>query len=172
MTDTIGTPNDGDDAARKWPLIAGALVIIAGLVAALVLITSNDDDETTDSVNTSQASDTTGISETTTVVETTEPPATTESPTTTDVVETTEPPTTEAPPLPDASEPAIWPWVDTDTRYTDPVDAAAGFATDFLGFDDPIVGEYLAGDNRSGEVEIRTFGEWPGHDRLRSPTHR
>ena len=41
------------------------------------------------------------------------------------------------------------------------MDAAAGFAAEFLGFDEPIVGEYLAGDNRSGEVEIRAFDSGP-----------
>ncbi len=161
MTDTLDTSNNGNDAAKKWPLIVGALVIVAALIGALFLIAGDDDDETSDSVNTGQASDSTTISESTTTVETTEPPATTMSPTTSEVVDTTGPATTEVPPLPDLAEPAIWPWVDTDTRYADPVEAATGFATDFVGFDEPIVGEYRAGDNRSGEVEIRAFENGP-----------
>jgi hypothetical protein len=36
-----------------------------------------------------------------------------------------------------------------------------GFATDYLGFVDPIAGEFMAGDNRSGEVEIRSVETGP-----------
>ena len=50
---------------------------------------------------------------------------------------------------------------DTDPRYVEPVEAAIGFAADYLGFVDPIAGDFMAGDNRSGEVEIRTFDGGP-----------
>jgi hypothetical protein len=50
---------------------------------------------------------------------------------------------------------AVWPQAASATRYTDPVAAATGFAVDFLGFRDPVVGDLMAGDLRSGEVEIR-----------------
>lgn len=63
--------------------------------------------------------------------------------------------------MPDALEPAVWPWANTDSHYSEPVEAATGFATDFLGFDEPIVGEFLAGDARSGEVEIRAVENGP-----------
>jgi hypothetical protein len=52
---------------------------------------------------------------------------------------------------------AVWPWVESDVRYTDPRDAARGFAVDFVGFTDPIVGEFMQGDSRSGEVEVRSL---------------
>ncbi len=51
---------------------------------------------------------------------------------------------------------AVWPFVDSDTRYTDPVEAARGFATEFVGFKNPTVGPFQQGDSRSGEVEVRT----------------
>lgn len=51
---------------------------------------------------------------------------------------------------------AVWPFVESTTRYTDPVDAARGFAMEFVGFVDPQIGEFREGDSRSGEVEIRT----------------
>lgn len=56
---------------------------------------------------------------------------------------------------------AVWPYADSDTRYDDPVAAATGFATDFLGFVDPVAGEFQAGDSRSGEVEIRPKAQGP-----------
>ena len=168
MTDTPSTPNEtgptdtGDGASKKWPLIAGAVALIAALVVGLVLITA-DDDETTDSVATTEAPATTAVSDTTEVPETTESPATTQAPETTEPVATTEAPTTTeptttVPPVPDQVRTAIWPWFETDLRYADPVEAATGFAVDYLGFVDPVVGEFMAGDSRSGEVEIRSSG--------------
>jgi len=50
---------------------------------------------------------------------------------------------------------AVWPWAASGTRYSDPDAAARGFATDLVGFTDPVVGEYRAGDSRSGEVDVR-----------------
>jgi hypothetical protein len=55
---------------------------------------------------------------------------------------------------PDTST-ALWPFASSGTRYTDPVEAARGFAVDFAGFVDPVVGEFQAGDSRSGEVQVR-----------------
>jgi hypothetical protein len=168
MTDTPEAPNEtgptdaGDGASKKWPLIAGAVALIAALVVGLVVITA-DDDETTDSVATTEAPATTAVSDTTEVPETTESPATTQAPETTEPVATTEAPTTTeptttVPPVPDQVRTAIWPWFETDLRYADPVEAATGFAVDYLGFVDPVAGEFMAGDSRSGEVEIRSSG--------------
>lgn len=56
---------------------------------------------------------------------------------------------------------AVWPTAASATRYRDPVDAARGFATDYLGFVSPIVGAFQAGDSRSGEVEIRARAGGP-----------
>ena len=163
MTDTPETPQPGSDASSaspsRWPLIAGAAVIVAALVAALVFINSGDDDESSDSVATSEATQTTEVTDTTTA--TTDSPDTTQNPATTAATTTEPTATTEAPPPAEDVTTAMWPWVDTDVRYADPVEAATGFATDFLGFVDPIAGEFMAGDNRSGEVEIRSFENGP-----------
>ena len=162
--DTSGATGDGG-TTKRWPLIAGAIAIIAALVVGLVLVTSDDDQEANDSVATTEAPTTTVGSDTTDVSATTESPATTQAPETTEPVATTEAPTTDTSttvaPLPDEVRTAIWPWFDTDLRYADPVEAAVGFASDFLGFVDPIPSEYMAGDNRSGEVEIRSFDTGP-----------
>jgi hypothetical protein len=170
MTDTPNTPDTPDEsgtsggATKRWALIAGAVVLVAALVVGLLLITS-DDDETTDSVATTDATATTVVSDSTDVPETTESPATTQAPETTEPAETTEVPTTEpattVAPVPDEVRTAIWPWFETELRYADPVEAAVGFATDYLGFVDPIAGEFMAGDNRSGEVEIRSVDTGP-----------
>jgi hypothetical protein len=170
MTDTPDVPitPNGESAGQertspRWAMIAGIVVIVAALVAALFLFADSDDDETSDPVPTGATTDvdrTTTPTDTT--VQTTAPPTTTETPATTEVVETTAPATTEVSPAPDdAVRTAIWPWVETDTRYTDPVEAATGFATDFLLFDEPIVGAFMAGDSRSGEVEVQSFADGP-----------
>lgn len=54
---------------------------------------------------------------------------------------------------------AVWPFVSSTTRYTDPVQAARGFAVDYLGFVDPVVGAFQQGDNRSGEVAIKATSQ-------------
>ncbi len=177
MTDTPdmpSTPNGaGTGDAKRWPLIAGIAVIVAALIAVL-FVTGGDDDSSV-SVPSNDATAAGSVIDTSTTadatVENTDAPTTTEPPATTEALATTEPATaaptatepatTEVAPPPDEIRPAIWPWADTDTRYTDPVAAATGLATEFLGFDEPIVGEFMAGDNRSGEVEIRAFETGP-----------
>lgn len=56
---------------------------------------------------------------------------------------------------------AVWPWFSSTVRYDDPVEAARAFAEDFVGFDDPLVGPFLQGDSRSGEVEISSSAAGP-----------
>ena len=103
-----------------------------------------------------------------------EPPASTTAKTSTTVATTTttEPPTTTASSttsssttssVPEAVQPeqAVWPFASTSTRYSEPVAAAAGFATEYLGFTDPVVGPFQQGDARSGEVEIRPQASGP-----------
>ena len=50
---------------------------------------------------------------------------------------------------------AVWPFVAGTTRYTDPVKAATDFAVTYLGVVKPVVGPFVQGDSRSGEVDIR-----------------
>lgn len=56
---------------------------------------------------------------------------------------------------------AVWPPSDGSVTYDDPVDAATGFATELAGFTEPVVGEFLQGDSRSGEVEVRPRSDGP-----------
>ena len=154
MTDTTSeSPNDAGRSPR-WQLVIGAVVILAALIVALVLVTGGDDDSdsaaTTDGATTTEmTTETTETTTETTAAPSTEPPAT-DMPTT--EPPSTEPPSTE-PPI-EATRHAIWPWSDTSTRFSDPVEAATNFATDYLGFTDPVVGDFQAGDSRSGEVEV------------------
>ena len=147
-TDTTNEPN----GSRRWLILIGVIAILAALIVALVLVVGGDDD--------SDSAATTDVA--TTATEATEPttPPSTEAPTTaapTTESPSTEPPSSEPPstePPIEATRQAIWPWSDTSTRFTDPVEAATSFATDYLGFTDPVVGDFQAGDSRSGEVEV------------------
>ncbi|TFH19470.1 MAG: hypothetical protein E4H05_04530 [Acidimicrobiales bacterium] len=151
MTDTTTDTPGNPSRSPRWPFVVGAVVILAALIVALVLVTGGDDDS--DSAATTDVATTTEVATETTTEMTaapsTEPPATD--------MPTTEPPSTEPagtdPPI-EATSQAIWPWADTSTRFSDPVEAATNFATDYLGFTDPVVGDFQAGDSRSGEVEI------------------
>jgi hypothetical protein len=61
-----------------------------------------------------------------------------------------------APSLP-AAEAAtvVWPDPGGTLRYGAPEEAAAGFAEELAGFTDPVYGEFMQGDSRSGELEVR-----------------
>lgn len=87
----------------------------------------------------------------------TSPPATTAAPTTV----TTTAPSTVAPPAPVDTATAVFPWASSAARYHDPVAVARAFAVDFVGFTDPLVGAYQAGDSRSGEVPVRPEATGP-----------
>ena len=145
---------DDPSGSSRWQLVVGALVILAALIAALVLVTGGDDDP--DSAGTTDVATTEPSAITT--PDTTAPLGT--EPSTTEGPGTTAPGTTPAGTDPagtdpaDAARNAIWPWVDTSTRFAEPVEAATSFAIDYLGFTDPVIGEFQAGDSRSGEVEI------------------
>jgi len=55
----------------------------------------------------------------------------------------------------------VWPPADGSITYDDPVAAATGFATELVGFTDPVVGDFQQGDNRSGEVAVRPMSNGP-----------
>jgi hypothetical protein len=154
--DQQSSPTSGSSPTWRAAAVVVAVVLIAA-VAAFVLL--RDDTDDSDVVVTGDST-ATSIAETTSVAGT----ATSTSDTSTSGAPTTATPTTadtSQPPQPDPTRAAIWPWADTDTRYTDPVEAASGFAVDVLGFTDPIVGEFLPGDSRSGEVEVRASDPGP-----------
>jgi hypothetical protein len=122
-----------------------ALVVAVAVVAALVAVIVWPDES--DDVATGPT--------------TTEEPATTvttaPSTTATTAPSTTAPPTT----APVDTSTAVFPDAASGTRYDDPVDVARAFAVDFVGFTDPVVGEFMQGDARSGEVEVRPMADGP-----------
>ncbi|WP_157965503.1 hypothetical protein [Euzebya rosea] len=77
-----------------------------------------------------------------------------------EATETTSPtpapnPTESSPPV-ELSQPAIWPAA--DVVFATPEEAATDFVSTVLGVT-PTLGEFAAGDSRSGEIELRSPGE-------------
>lgn len=142
-------------------LAATLLAIIAALLLVLVLRDDGAEDvEVGDSTTSTELTETTDSTPETTAEETTS----TISTTTTEATTTEAPSSSTAPPSTvdvSAYDSAVWPWPASALRYDDPVAAALGFSTELVGFDDPIVGEFMAGDSRSGEVEVRPRPDGP-----------
>lgn len=171
-------PPDGGGYWRSTPrvLVAAAGVLVGAILVSLVILVAligGDDSslDTTDSSTTTSLSTTSSTAVTSS--STTEPDSntsttTTGSSTTTTASSTTTQPTslttqstTSTTESPGIYESAVWPWPNSSIRYTDPVDAARGFAEDFVGFTDPIIGEFMEGDSRSGEVAIQPVADGP-----------
>lgn len=55
----------------------------------------------------------------------------------------------------------VWPRPGSGTVYDDPVEAAATMALQLAKFTSPLVGPFLQGDSRSGEVEVRPTSNGP-----------
>ena len=70
--------------------------------------------------------------------------------------------------LPVDTSTAVWPAASSSTRYSDPVSAARGFATDYVGFTDPIVGEFQQGDAAIRRGARAGDRDRVGHDRARA----
>ena len=123
------------------------LLSMVSVVAVLLAACGGSSDEP---ATTTTAKTSTTVATTTT----TAPPATTASTTTSSSTTSS---------VPEAVQPeqAVWPFASTSTRYSEPAAAAAGFATEYLGFADPVVGPFQQGDARSGEVEIRPQASGP-----------
>ena len=51
---------------------------------------------------------------------------------------------------------ALYPFAAMNVRFDDPRAAAQAFATNYLRFSNPIIGQFQAGDNQSGEVPVTT----------------
>lgn len=136
--------NEESNRSRWARVVVPALVVAAVAVIAIVVVVATDDDgEVTTATTTAPAAtdSTTSSAVVTTTTTTTIASTTTVAPADTDV--------------------AIWPVASSSQRFTDPADAARSFATDFVGFTDPVVGEFLQGDSRSGEIELRPRADGP-----------
>jgi hypothetical protein len=55
----------------------------------------------------------------------------------------------------------VWPFAKDSIRYNGPAEAAKGFAVKYLGFVAPVVGAFIGGDSRSGEVSVRANATGP-----------
>lgn len=129
------------DSTRLWQVVLGVVALAVIVVGALVLFGGEDDEDD-------------GTAATTTEEVTT----TTEEATTTTEEEATT--TTAAGPISDEEAyTVVWPDPFGDLRYDDPLDAVEGYAEELVGFDDPVYGELMEGDARSGEVEVRAVAD-------------
>ena len=128
---------DAQPDTNRTPLWIGLGVaaIIALLVGAFLLTRDDDDDDPV----TADSTTTTASEETTT--------------TTADATTTTVPFQTVDADLP------VFPDPTTSRRFDDPVAVATAFATELVGFSDPVVGELQEGDSRSGEIELRASAD-------------
>jgi Immunoglobulin-like domain of bacterial spore germination len=121
-----------------------AIVLILGIAVGIALVLAVEEWRSSDDDNLVP-------------VETAQPAAVTTAP-------APAPSITPSPPAPDEGDPlagAVWPLPGSETRYTDPVEAARGFAVDFVGFAEPLMGEFLVADSRSGEVEVKPSDDGP-----------
>lgn len=152
-TDTPSRPPGGPTSDRsRTPWILAALAVVVALVIVLVVVASDDDDD--DDVATDDT--TTSVVDSTTTSEA-------EETTTTAAETTTTASTTTAPGTVTDAEAATVAWPDplAGAGSDDPIEVATEFATEVLGFEDPLVGELQEGDSRSGEVEIRAAADGP-----------
>lgn len=122
---------------QRWIIGLGAAAAMIAVVVGVLAVTLDDDKvETAGSTSTTEASTTT------------EATTTTEGSTTPTTFDTGV----------DVSQ-AVFPDPSTSRRFDDPRSLVDSFARDFVGMDDPIIGELMAGDSRSGEIEVRGFAD-------------
>ena len=131
MTSPLRSGSEAQPPSRRPRWPLVVAVVVAVLAAVVIFVVARDDDEAAP------------------------PPPTTSSSTSTSTSGSTV--TT---PSFDADV-VVFPDATTDSSYDDPVAVARAFAVELLGFVDPVVGEYVAGDSRSGEVEIRPTADGP-----------
>lgn len=165
MSDVSG-PAGGE---RRWRNTTLSVVAVAAAVIAVVAVVllvdvlRGSDEISAPTTPTTLTPATSAVSTTSAPASTTEPP-TTVAPTTvapTSMPSTTVPVTTVPVPPVEQLDHAIYPTSAMDVRFDDPVEVARAFASSFVGFSNPVVGEFMAGDNRSGEVEVMAGGTGP-----------
>jgi hypothetical protein len=121
---------------KRWIIGLGAAAATIAVVVG-VLAVAGDDDKV----------ETAGTGSTTSLSTTTEATTTTEGSTTT---------TFDA--VVDVSQ-AVFPDPSTSRRFDDPQALVDSFARDYVGMEDPVIGELMVGDSRSGEIEVRGFAD-------------
>jgi hypothetical protein len=149
MEPNTAPPDDPRTGRGTPPWVAIALGVLAAalaLILLIVLLTDDDDD-----------ADVTADTTTSTVEETT---STTAEETTSTTSEATTTTSAGAGELSD-EEAANVVWPAPGAGEAEALDAAESFAEEVLGFVDPDYGDYQAGDNRSGEVEVRPVADGP-----------
>lgn len=135
----LGVEDAEERSDNRVALGIVALLVVAAIAGLVWWLLADDDDEVTSSSTTAPTSESTTSS---TASTTTEAPF---APTLTDEELAT----------------VIWPYQDTSQRFSDPSAAVYSFATELLGFTDPVMGEFAAGDARSGEIELRAKEDGP-----------
>lgn len=170
-----GKPRRGKDdpprtARSDLYLVAVAVIAVALIAVLIVLFIINDgSDSRTDGSGPTTASDlsTTSLATTTSTGQTTaSSAATTQVPSTNAPTNTTATSTSPSTGTPTSSDPAsasavVWPRPGSGRGFVSPEAAARGFAEMFAGFTQPVMGEYQAGDSRSGEIEVRPRANGP-----------
>ena len=122
------------DNRKRVMLGLGAAAAVVAIVLAALVVADDDDDPVTSEGPTTTESTTTS-----------EPTTTSESTTSTTTFQSVDPDVT------------VFPDPTGSQRFDDPQSVARAFATDLVGFREPIVGDFQQGDSRSGEVEVRSF---------------
>jgi hypothetical protein len=112
-----------------------ASVIFLVLTALLLTACSGDDDESGGTTSSTRDS-------TTTTSTTAASTATTAASPTTALLDA------------EAEDRRLWPRPSSDVRFDEPTAVARSFARYYAHFDDPVVGDFRAGDARSGEVDV------------------
>jgi hypothetical protein len=137
-------PEPSGDGRARW--LIGAFATAVAVIAALLTVLLWPSDEAEDTVTEPTTTEAPATSTTTSPTTTTGSPATTNG---------------SAAPTPIDTSAAVFPSATSGTRYADPAEAAGAYAVEFVGFTDPIVGEFMQGDARSGEVEVRPAADGP-----------
>jgi len=137
----------GNRAGWVWVTVAAVVALLVAVVLAAFLLGDDGDGEGDGQAGAGGASITGGSAvATATTVPSAAGPSTV---------------TAARPTSPADAATAVWPVASSTVRYGDPVAAAGGFATAFVGFQAPVVGQFMAGDGRSGEVEVRPRASGP-----------
>ena len=136
MTEIVSDDDTSPSAPRRRGLLIGIGALVAVVaIAVVVYLVARGDGGSQQTVATSTTSTTAPLTTPTTTIPLTALPVDTST--------------------------AVWPFASSATRYSDPVSAARGFAADYAGFPDPVVGEFRQGDARSGEVPVQAKATGP-----------